>query len=143
MGCTPSIHVNQTGLVICRESEDSNSHIASYSAAYHTRVVKSDGTTETSSGVAVTSLDKQSAFKELVPLTLKQGNESLNIEAQTQTSIRIEMKVCLILLSVGILDADQKVNFYFLNLKINSIHVKWRIRIRIFIIPIKGPWWAV
>lgn len=95
MGCTPSIHVNQTGLVICRESEDSNSHIASYSAAYHTRVVKSDGTTETSSGVAVTSLDTQSAFKELIPaLTLKQGNESLNIEAQTQTSIRIEMKVC-------------------------------------------------
>ncbi|XP_076105503.1 high affinity cAMP-specific and IBMX-insensitive 3',5'-cyclic phosphodiesterase 8B-like isoform X6 [Mytilus galloprovincialis] len=108
MGCTPSIHVNQTGLVICRESEDSNSHIASYSAAYHTRVVKSDGTTETSSGVAVTSLDKQSAFKELVPLTLKQGNESLNIEAQTQTSIRIEMKSTNNEVSLGPMKLKQK-----------------------------------
>ena len=32
MGCTPSIHVNQTGVVYCRDSEASNSPLASHSA---------------------------------------------------------------------------------------------------------------
>ena len=32
MGCTPSIHVNQTGVVYCRDSDASNSPLASHSA---------------------------------------------------------------------------------------------------------------
>lgn len=32
MGCTPSIHVNQTGVVYCRDSDSSNSPRASHSA---------------------------------------------------------------------------------------------------------------
>lgn len=32
MGCTPSIHVNQTGVVYCRDSDGSNSPRASHSA---------------------------------------------------------------------------------------------------------------
>uniref|UniRef100_A0A2C9K9X0 Phosphodiesterase n=1 Tax=Biomphalaria glabrata TaxID=6526 RepID=A0A2C9K9X0_BIOGL len=36
MGCTPSIHVSQTGVVYCRESEDSNSpHPSSLNATFH------------------------------------------------------------------------------------------------------------
>ena len=32
MGCTPSIHVNQTGVVYCRDSDGSNSPMTSHSA---------------------------------------------------------------------------------------------------------------
>lgn len=32
MGCTPSIHVNQTGVVYCRDSDESTSQHASQSA---------------------------------------------------------------------------------------------------------------
>ncbi|KAK7116051.1 hypothetical protein V1264_001805 [Littorina saxatilis] len=41
MGCTPSIHVSQTGVVYCRESDDSNSPRPSAlsSATFHTHVV--------------------------------------------------------------------------------------------------------
>lgn len=94
MGCTPSIHVNQTGVVFCRESEESNSHIASYSATYHAHIVKteSSGEATTSGSVTITGIDKQSTSfnKELFPL--KQWKENVNIEAETQTS-RLDMKV--------------------------------------------------
>ncbi|KAK7492626.1 hypothetical protein BaRGS_00016105, partial [Batillaria attramentaria] len=48
MGCTPSIHVSQTGVVYCRESDDSNSpRPSAYSAttfhATHTHVVRREG----------------------------------------------------------------------------------------------------
>lgn len=49
MGCTPSIHVNQTGVVYCRESDGSNSPRASHSATViaGNTVVRAE-TTETS-----------------------------------------------------------------------------------------------
>ncbi|XP_053405359.1 high affinity cAMP-specific and IBMX-insensitive 3',5'-cyclic phosphodiesterase 8B-like isoform X2 [Mercenaria mercenaria] len=49
MGCTPSIHVNQTGVVYCRDSDGSNSPRASHSATViaGTTVVRTE-TTETS-----------------------------------------------------------------------------------------------
>ena len=49
MGCTPSIHVNQTGVVYCRDSDDSNSPRASHSATVitGTTLVRAE-TTETS-----------------------------------------------------------------------------------------------
>lgn len=51
MGCTPSIHVNQTGVVYCRDSDASNSSRASHSATViaSTTVVRADTTEATSS----------------------------------------------------------------------------------------------
>ena len=51
MGCTPSIHVSQTGVVDCRESDDSNSpRPSAYSSAtFHTsqtHVVRKEGAVE-------------------------------------------------------------------------------------------------
>ena len=51
MGCTPSIHVSQTGVVYCRESDDSNSpRPSAYSSATfhtsHTHVVRREGAVE-------------------------------------------------------------------------------------------------
>ncbi|KAH3838478.1 hypothetical protein DPMN_116623 [Dreissena polymorpha] len=50
MGCTPSIHVNQTGVVYCRDSEGSNSPKASHSATVFasTTIVRTDAATESS-----------------------------------------------------------------------------------------------
>lgn len=57
MGCTPSIHVNQTGVVYCRDSDASNSPRASHSATViaSTTVVRADATTETSHASSVRS----------------------------------------------------------------------------------------
>ncbi|KAK6179108.1 hypothetical protein SNE40_011540 [Patella caerulea] len=48
MGCTPSIHVSQTGVVYCRESDDSNSPRPSYSTSTfhstHGNILRSDNT---------------------------------------------------------------------------------------------------
>lgn len=56
MGCTPSIHVNQTGVVYCRDSDASNSPRASHSATViaSTTVVRTDQT-ETSHSSSVRS----------------------------------------------------------------------------------------
>lgn len=48
MGCTPSIHVNQTGVVYCRDSDESNSPRGSYSATIHTHIIKTDSSEVTS-----------------------------------------------------------------------------------------------
>ncbi|XP_048248345.1 high affinity cAMP-specific and IBMX-insensitive 3',5'-cyclic phosphodiesterase 8B-like isoform X1 [Haliotis rufescens] len=48
MGCTPSIHVSQTGVVYCRESDDSNSPRPSYSTttyhAAHGQIIRTEVT---------------------------------------------------------------------------------------------------
>lgn len=61
MGCTPSIHVSQTGVVYCRESEDSNSpHPASLNATFHaghTHVIRGD-TSVITTGVGIADEDR-------------------------------------------------------------------------------------
>lgn len=115
MGCTPSIHVNQTGVVFCRESEESNSYINSFSSSYPTRVLRAE-TGETSNlkelsfhTIEESSLKSDGGSPKLKDLDLYAGKESSsvrestlhskkterdisNIEAETQTS-RIDMKV--------------------------------------------------
>ena len=82
MGCTPSIHVNQTGVVYCRDSDESVSPRGSYSAGYHTHIVRTD-TSEIASGFASVSsgrTKKRDDMKDLSP-----GAIAIT-EAETQTS---------------------------------------------------------
>lgn len=59
MGCTPSIHVSQTGVVYCRESEDSNSpHPSSLNATFHTthaHVIRGDASVATAAAAGAVS----------------------------------------------------------------------------------------
>lgn len=57
MGCTPSIHLSQTGVVYCREAEDSNiphtSGLNSSLYTAHSHAIKSDASV-TAAGVSMT-----------------------------------------------------------------------------------------
>lgn len=116
MGCTPSIHVNQTGVVFCRESEESNSYINSFSSSYPTRVLRAAEAGEPSNlkelsfhTIEESGLKSVGESPKLKDSDLYAGKESFsvrestllskktekdisNIEAETQTS-RIDMKV--------------------------------------------------
>lgn len=81
MGCTPSIHVNQTGVVTyCRDSDESNSPHNSH----HTQLVKTDGSVEPGGS----GLRKKGDY---IAEDSKSAAVSI-IEAETQTS-RLLMKV--------------------------------------------------
>lgn len=115
MGCTPSIQVNQTGVVFCRESEESNSYINSFSSSYPTRVLRTEAGEPSNLKELSFHTIEESGLKsvggspKLKDSDLYAGKESFsvrestlhskkterdisNIEAETQTS-RIDMKV--------------------------------------------------
>lgn len=90
MGCTPSIHVNQTGVVYCRDSDESNSPRPSYSTTNRQSHVHRSDTTDTSvpNIAARSSSGGKKKDKDNKP-------DSVSIiEAETQTS-RSNMKVCV------------------------------------------------
>lgn len=89
MGCTPSIHVNQTGVVYCRDSDESNSPGASYSAAYHTQITRSEATEMTSGTRSGSTSKGKKKDKGIEDKGLYIQNVN---EAETQTS-RLNMKV--------------------------------------------------
>ena len=78
MGCTPSIHVNQTGVVYCRDSDTSNSPRASHSATViaSTTVVRTE-TTETSHS---SSRSKRYGGPMSVGYSFETGNMTSHVE---------------------------------------------------------------
>ncbi len=82
MGCTPSIHVSQTGVVYCRESEESNSpRPSTLGTVTHTHGHKFTTTTAVVAGASTTPNGEH--------------KPAVSIEAETQTSLS-NMKVSVL-----------------------------------------------
>lgn len=87
MGCTPSIHVNQTGVVYCRDSDESNSPRGSYSATIHTHIIKTDSSEVTSISRPISpGKQKRKDCRE------KEVSTTSNNAVETQTT-SVQMKV--------------------------------------------------
>lgn len=84
MGCTPSIHVSQTGVVYCRESDESNSPRPSAQSIHYAQSQVKVGSHSASSGKS-RQLDDS-----------LRGNISIT-EAETQTSQSGVMRVSIII----------------------------------------------
>lgn len=95
MGCTPSIHVNQTGVVYCRDSDESNSPRGSYSATIHTHIIKTDSSEVTSISRPISpGKQKRKDCRE------KEVSTTSNNAVETQTT-NVQMKVFRVFLKIN------------------------------------------
>ena len=87
MGCAPSITVSQSGVVYCRDSDDSNSPKPSFSQQQIVHIRKSNTAELSDTGLSA-------AGTTVAVFHRKERRGTISIEAETQTSkSTVSMKV--------------------------------------------------
>ncbi|XP_014665484.1 PREDICTED: high affinity cAMP-specific and IBMX-insensitive 3',5'-cyclic phosphodiesterase 8B-like [Priapulus caudatus] len=91
MGCAPSLHVSQTGIIYCRDSDESNSHSPGHSSnvsvsASQQQPQQQQQTTVVFPKTEVTTTSDANATSIQLTQHIRFTNRRGTIEAETQTS---------------------------------------------------------